>query len=167
MAGRRKLFWATKADACGTQSRCGAACGTPGLVLGSDRKIETDEWVQGLAINILMTDARAPDNECGYRPGGQGGHWSESFMNGDTVGTNIRAISSRGSVVELNNLLQAQASASLGKLVARGVAKKVTVTSNYDGNGMFSVDADIIGVDNRRTKVGVNAQRLANGWVWT
>lgn len=109
-SNRRRLFWATQPDACGTSDICGAGCGIPGLSRSSsggwdcapgcqccppatvdpscpdqigERQqvtISTDQWLRGLVINMLMTDGRMPDTACGYRPGAQGGHWSSSYI---------------------------------------------------------------------------------------
>lgn len=169
--GRRKLFWATQADACGEENSCGGRCGVPGLELtGPDagpRSISTDNWLTGLMLNMLMTDGRRPNTVCGYTPTGQGGHWSESYMeDGAGVGTLVRTIGPSSRVSQIEAELKAYAQQTLEKLVGRGVARSVVVTVTYVASGTFKVDAEIIGIDNTSSRIGVSAQRLENGWIW-
>jgi phage gp46-like protein len=119
-------------------------------------------------INMLMTDGRQADTACGYRPNGQGGHWSESYIDsGDpTVGTLMRTIAPAGRVQALEAQLEAYAKQTLQKLVGRGVARSVDVVVKYVSGGNFSVNASVFGVDNRASRIGLSAQRLENGWVW-
>lgn len=192
---RRRLFWATQPDGCGTVAGCGLDCGSPGLAFddcferddltcvefGEDpttgvvsigkpiqRTIATNDWVRGLAINMLMTDGRRPDRTCGYNPRGQGGHWSESFDRGPApgIGSLMLQTDAATSVNETQNLIVAFAQSTLDRLVARGVAQRVDVTGEYLGNNRFQIIADIIGLGNNSARVGVTGERLSNGWVW-
>ena len=164
--GRRKLFWATQPDAAGEDALCGANCGRPGLTLDGS-SLSTENWIRGLAINMLMTDGREPNTECGYTPGAQGGHWSESYMSVmATVGTLVRTVKPAGRTQELTALVKGYVEATLARLVTRGVASSIEVEVKYQGSGRFLVDAQIIGTSGEVSKVGISGQRLANGWVW-
>src|SRR5262245_52763137 len=81
----RQHFWATQPSACGTYSECGIDCGIPGLVLKSEeggKTFDTTNWVRSLLLNIFNTSARKDPSVCGNIPGTQGGHWSESYIEG-------------------------------------------------------------------------------------
>jgi phage gp46-like protein len=119
-------------------------------------------------INMLMTDGRQADTACGYSPNGQGGHWSESYIDsGDaSVGTLMRTIPPAGRVQALEAQLAAYAKQTLQKLVGRGVARSVDVVVAYISGGNFSVNASVFGIDSRTSKVGLSTQRLENGWLW-
>lgn len=182
ISNRRRRFWATQPDACPdiTATVCASDCGQPGLVLDEMpadpaavdqtpfRTVSTDEWVRGLAINMLMTDGRRPDRICGYPPRGLGGHWSETFDDGATpgIGTLMFDIDPTASVNETTNLISAFAQATLDRLVDRGVAVRVDVEASYLGGNVFQITADIIGLGNNSARVGVTGERLSNGWVW-
>jgi phage gp46-like protein len=128
--------------------------------------ISTDGWLRGLIYNMLMTDGRKEDTPCGYTPGAQGGHWSESFTQGQ-IGTLVRFIPTSGSVREGLNLVVAYAKTTLERLVARGVAVSVDVTGKYLGNGVMSLDIVVAGVGSIGVaRVGVTAQRTASSWIW-
>lgn len=170
--GRRKLFWATQPDACDVEESCGGRCGSPGLTLtGNDpdgqRSISTENWLRGLLVNMLMTDGRRPDTPCGYTPIGQGGHWSESYIEDNAgIGTLIRTVSPAKRTSELEAVLSAYAQQTLSKLIGRGVARSVEVKVTYVSGGTFNVEAAVVGVDNLSSRIGLSAQRLENGWVW-
>jgi len=171
VATRRKLFWATQPDACGSNEICGADCGSPGLsfINSPDGKtISTADWLRGLVINMLMTDGKLNDSECGYRPGSQGGHWSESYIETGpaTVGTLMRSVPATGRINDGVNMIAAMAQSTLQRLIARGVALKVEVTSRYLGNGRMQLNVEIFGRGNESVNVGINAARIINGWVW-
>lgn len=169
--GRRKLFWATKVDACGVAPSCLQDCGWPGFELtgpeDGPRSISTDNWLQGLIINMLMTDGRRLDTACGYNPAGQGGHWSESYVD-DTygIGTLIRTVGPGARVAQVEAQLSAYAQQTLGKLVGRGVARSVAVEVTYKSGGTFDLNASVFGMDNTTSRIGLSGQRLENGWVW-
>lgn len=170
-ATRRKKFWATQPDSCGRNEVCGNECGQPGLLFmasGTSKTISTDAWLRGLIINMLMTDGKSPDTPCGYRPGSQGGHWSESYIsNGPaSVGTLLRRVPPTGSMNESMALIVAFAQETLGRLVSRGVAEVITVAGKYLGQGRMQLDVTVQGRGNENVNVGVIAKRLANGWVW-
>lgn len=183
---QRRRFWATQPSACApgavgdpcseetpTRDTCGFDCGRPGLQLTTDceddcdqgTSVATTDWIRGLAINMLMTDGKRVDSACGYRPGGQGGHWSESFMQGE-VGTLLRTIEPQGRINDLQTLVSAYARATLDRLVTRGVASSIDVETRYLSNGRFQVQATIYGTADGTSTIGLATQRLANGWVW-
>lgn len=173
-ANRRRRFWATQYDAqCETTTKCGTECNLAGLVrLENDSggaTIATTDWVQGLAINMLMTAGRRPDSPCGYAAGSLGGHWSESFDTGAGagIGSLVLSTGASASVNETLNLVTAYARATLERMVARGVALRVNVDGEYLGANRFQITADIIGLDNTSARVGVTGERLEQGWVWS
>lgn len=189
---RRRFFWATQPDACGTNEVCGNDCGSPGLgvvqncnpqscdptqdpncppVDNTTKTFATTEWLRGLIINMLMTDGLLPDTECGYRPGSQGGHWSESYIadafGGPTIiGTLMRTPVATRTVQEAINLIVAYAKDTMSRLVARGVAISVDVTGSYIGGGRMKLDILVRGRTDGEARVGLVGQRLAQGWVW-
>lgn len=194
---RRRLFWTTQPGACGTDTSCGSDCGRPGLSYTEEdtfcygepggcipanvdpacaslysnttRTMINTNWVRGIVINMLMTDGRSADTECGYRPGTQGGHWSSSYIdNGPTdIGTLVRTVSATGTIQENVSLVSAYAQATLERLVARGVAHSVAVVGTYIGRGVMILDVEIFGTREGDVRVGLSAARLENSWVWS
>lgn len=196
----RRVFWSTQIDACPPVEVCDQPCAVPGLRLVPVRDecaadglgcfdstcpndavdeigttIDTSNYVVGLALNILLTDARRDDTECGWLPGRRGGHWSETFIGGSAqtgssarVGSRVRFHSGRGSIQEQVNEIEAYAQDDLAKLVTYGVASKVDVEAKYVGRGSVAVQATIYGSAGEVLgRVGVKGQRAANGWVWS
>lgn len=195
---RRRLFWSTQPDACGSEEVCGAGCGVPGLSYTSQTNstcgsgcqccppatvnlncpdqyvgtrqtgIATNDWLRGLIINMLMTDGRLPDTQCGYTPGSQGGHWSSSYIaSGPTdVGTLMRSVPAFGRVNDQVNMVKSYAQATLERLVERGVAFSVTTEAKYLGNMRMQLDVTVLGRKDGEAKVGITGARLTNGWVW-
>lgn len=195
---RRKLFWATQPSACSDRQVCGYECGAPGLSYTTEAgydcndqcrccppasvdpncpehadavrstSIATNDWLRGLIINMLMTDGRKPDRECGYRPGTQGGHWSSSYIETGPadIGTLMRDLPEVGRINESINLVVAYARATLERLVQRGVALSVEVTGNYLGGGRMQLDIEVTGRTDGVARVGLSGARVSNGWVW-
>lgn len=169
---RRRLFWATQVDGCGSETRCGVDCGEPNLAYttqsGNTRTLKTTDWIKGLVINMLMTDGRRADKPCGYAPGSQGGHWSESFIEGGdpTIGTLMRTVPPTGTTAAATALVAAHAQATLQRLVTRGVAMSVDATATYVGIGKVQLNIAVVGVDGVTSQVGIDGARLTNGWVW-
>ena len=190
-ARQRRLFWATQAS-CGSVPLCQGPsseaakdCGSAGLVvecipdpcdlgchddcppriLGT--KISTGNWVSGLVLNILLTDARFEDSECGSRPGNRGGHWSESFR-GDNrkTGSRIRQIDADCSIGETLQLVEGYVEDDLSSLLVWGVAKSIDVVATYGGSNRVDTTITIIGERDDEIRVGVTGTRLKNGWVW-
>lgn len=169
-----RRFWATKPANCGTYpGGCDgrSECGVPGLQLDTKpggKTINTDDYVAGLALNILGTDASADATACGVRPGARGGYWADAFRSdGYKTGTRLRALPSAGRIQDLVSLAEAYAKSDLQKLVSPyGVASKVTVTAAYVGGNSISVQAEIYGTDGRTSKVNISGSRIKNSWVW-
>ncbi|MGL5736316.1 MAG: phage GP46 family protein [Beijerinckiaceae bacterium] len=130
-------------------------------------KISTENWVAGLALNIILTDARKPDTLCGWYPGTRGGHWSDSFR-GDSLGTgsSIRFLKTDCSVGEMTAAVENALQSDLSKLVVHGVAREVKVTAKYAGKNTVDADVEIIGESGQSVRVGVSAERIKNSWVW-
>ena len=164
--GRRRLFWATQPAACGTVDVCGAECGRPGLSVEGGA-VAFSDYVRGLALNILMTDARKEDVTCGHRPGNRGGHWSDAYRgDGMGVGSRVRDIPPQTSMADAVKLVQAYGQADLAKLVSYGVAQSVDVKAANVGGGIVALTADIIGTTGEAARVGVSAARVENQWAW-
>lgn len=170
-ADRRRIFWTTQPDACGYRiNACGEECASPGL-----SRVERDggvtiantDYVRGLALNILLTQGRLPDSECGVRPGGRGGHWQDVFRgDGLSCGTLMLNVPAKTSIRESLLLIKSYAEAALNKLVATGVATKVDVAVDYLGGAAAFVRATIYGQGTEVTNVGATVARLQNAWVW-
>lgn len=192
---RRRTFWTTQPGACGSEAGCATDCGTPGLQLTSSscgrlrcqccpdnatdpncltpgppagRSFVTTDWLRSLVINILLTNAKLPDSRCGYRPGAQGGHWSESFRtDGQKSGSSIRNLPKSMSIRDSVALVRATLKSDLAKLVKMGVAQSVEVTAEYLGSNLMSATIEIIGPNGIGAKVGLTGDRSANAWAWS
>lgn len=167
---RRRLFWATQPDACGSEERCSLNCGDPGLEFNEDGNgFSTENWIRGLIINMLMTDGRKDDTACGFKPGAQGGHWSSSYIESGPpdIGTLIRDIPPTGRVNDHVLLVVAYARATLERLVSRGVALSVDVSGAYVGDGRINLDIIVNGRRDDETRVGLSGSRMENGWIWS
>lgn len=180
LADRRRKFWSTQPDVCGTEDDCGYTCGNPGLAIfapdpppGEDdvtkipRTIATNDYVRGLILNILLTSARKPDIPCGYRAGAIGGFWGDSYRtDGQYSGTMIRYIPTTGSIRDAVSLIRAYAEKDMKKLITYGVATDVTVEATYAGGATVNLDIRVFGRSGDETRVGITAARMANSWVW-
>lgn len=194
-ADRRRTFWTTQPCATVEPGACGTYCSTEaGLILTSGcaepndldtacpvmdpvcvtipecekpRTIVTTEWVRGLALNMLLTDGRLPDTNCGIRPGSVGGHWSESFMTkGKPVGTQLRRLRSATSVADMKSLVKTYAEATLQKLLDYGVATSISAEVTYRGANVFGLSVEIYGTGGDRAVVALAAQRTDNSITW-
>lgn len=167
--GNRRTFWTLQP--CRTDSdNCGDTCSSWGLSVGENGTIKTTDWLRSLIVSILGTDARKPDNVCGYRPGARAGHWSDSYRNGrypGTVGTSIRDLTSHGRIADAVQELRAYAQHDLQKLITYGVANRVEVNVTYKGANTTYLEIIVYGQgDADGTRVGMNVTRIANAWVW-
>ena len=168
----RRLFWATQPDACGVTQECGNICGTPGLELQHNSTqqatISNQDWLRGLMLNMLLTDGRLPETECGYRPGARGGHWSSSYAENEEIGTLMRTVlpAPGRSIQQDVSLIASFAQATLQRLVQRGIAVRVEVEGTYVGNGNMTLNAVIYGQSEQRTQVGITGSRRNNAWIW-
>lgn len=169
--GRRRIFWSTQPD-CGEVEACpGQSCAVPGLkrdVAAQAATISNAEWVRGLMINILATDARKDDTECGWRPGQRGGHWSEAYIPKGTkrIGSRIRQLPQRCAINEILGLAKAYAVDDLSVLVVWGVASEIEVETRYVGNNSIMLVAKAIARDAQVINVGMTATRTSNAWIW-
>lgn len=169
---RRRRFWVTQPNACAAENDNCDTCARPGLNLicndAGQVTINNDNYVTGLVLNILLTDARKPDNGCGYTPGTRGGFWADSFRtDGLGTGSKLRQISVNKSVRDIVSLAKAYAQDDLNKLVAYGVAKSVKVEADYKGSNRVGLTIIVSGEDGTVTKVGVQGERIKNSWVWS
>lgn len=175
---QRLIFAVTQPDACRQSGPCGTDCGEAGLRLieaddGSGVYLDKSNFVRGLFVNILLTDARREDTNCGWTPGLVGGHWSESFISpsesggiGVRIGSSLRYLrmncSNEEAVSQVTSVLQEAGD----KLRTYGVALDVEVEARYAGGGRVEASVVIIGPAGETTKVGTSAIKLSNGWVW-
>lgn len=179
--GRRKAFWTTTPDCGDAAVLCGKRCAVPAMkyVDANGNNIENDtfntqpttiytgNWITSLVLNIFFTNGRLPLEECGHRPGTRGGHWADSFRtDNQTAGSLIRQIPVGIPVRQATLLVKNYAQEALQKLIINGVATAVTVDAQYQGNGLIGIDIKVTGSSGENARVGVNASRLANGWVW-
>lgn len=168
----QRLFWTTQPDACGTSDGCGinTECGRPGLSLQTTEDSATfasNDWVRSIALNMLLTDARRRDTRCGYVPGTLNGHWSESFAQGQPIGSHVRYVNVSTSVRDAVLLIKAEVRATLQKLVDYGIAIDVEVDTRYNGNGQIGMAITIYGTAVDPTRIGVTATRNDNSWAWS
>jgi phage gp46-like protein len=168
---RRKTFW-TNQKCGGTVDPCGNLCSTVGMqpktgMPSGYASFDTSNWVQSLALNILLTEGAVQDSRCGYRPGNRGGHWSDSYREqAGSSGSHLRSLGVHGTVRDAIRELIAYAQMDLEKLVTYGVASSVTVTAKYLGNNQAELTAEIIGQDGDIHKIGITGTRLKNSWAW-
>lgn len=183
---KRRPFWAAQPDACGATEPddcTPTGCGDPGVPLVDKfdecadpcafpscpprligRTVATNDYVRGLALNILLTDGRKPDALC--RSGSRGGHWTDAFRpKGGASGSSIRQIPVTATLQEQINLIRAYAAKDLNKLVEYGVARSVSVNATYAGRGRLNLSAEIVGPYGDTT-MSIGAARIANEWVW-
>lgn len=170
---RRRCFWATQPD-CSMEYVCGEPCSIPGLKFENDR-IETDNWIQGLVLNILNTNKRQDRSICGVNPTAIGGYWAESFIDGESglyggaergyrVGTSLRYVdTSSMRIREATAHIEAILQTDLQKLVLLGVAQSVEVTVEYAGDQRMVADIEIYGPNGvPYGRVALIGQRDAN-----
>lgn len=167
---RRRTFWTTQPSACGEEPGCVAPCGIPGLVaIDTDdgRTFATNDWVRSLALNMLNTDARRDPKACGYPPGRDGGHWSDSYRaDGLYAGTTVRDLPSFNRILDSVGVVRARLAKDMNKLVLLGVATSVAVAVEYVGKNRIAATIDITGPAGVTGRVDLTAERLENSWVW-
>lgn len=163
----RKLFLPTSAGCSASVNDCGSVCETTDSALNLSGP-NAAKWISRLLMNMLGTDGRKEQTPCGFAPGGQGGHWSESFLQDDTssVGTIVRDIPAVGTIDELTGLLGAYIKETVDRLVDRGIARSVEVETTYVGGLRFNVDVVVYGVSDQRVNVSIATTKLSNGWIW-
>lgn len=128
--------------------------------------ISTDNWVAGLVLNILGTNAQQAKSICGNRPGQKGGYWLDD-ISGAKSGSSIRYIPTTGYTTNQQvQFVQQQAAADLNKLITYGVANTITVVATYLGGNTISLAITVIGVDEQITVVNSTMTKISNAWVW-
>lgn len=192
---RFRKFWSTQINACPSEKaddNCANinTCASPGLVvipqydpcfqeLGWDggslsqctqavvgATVSTDNWVAGLIINILGTNAQHSKSACGNRPGYKGGYWLDD-VSGAKSGSSIRYIPKTGyKVAEQVEYVKQTAMIDMNKLVTYGVAKSVAVKAKYIGDQSIQLIITAVGVDDETTVVNSSVRKIANAWVW-
>jgi phage gp46-like protein len=131
------------------------------------KTFSTKDYAVSLALNMLMTDGILPDTSCGYRPGGRGGHWSDSFREDNlTTGSLLRTLKPGKSIAGDVALIGTYANHDMQKLVSLGVAASVTATAKYAGNGKIELAIEIFGQMGQKTRVGLTGTPIKNAWVW-
>jgi hypothetical protein len=175
--GRRRIFWTTQRDACGSYTMCGQECAIPGLAYvnsdephvspgGPPRTIKNDEWTLGLILNILNTRARS-DLRC-PSPAAVFGHWSESYRDdGLWIGSRLwnAAEKSYVRVADSVKAIQAAVQADMAKLVVLGVADSVNVEAIYRGRNTVEVTVTAIKT-NARHVLNLSGTFVSDTWVW-
>jgi phage gp46-like protein len=179
--GRRRIFWTTRQNACGTYNLCGQTCSIPGLeyedhddpypeqglpASSGYRTIKNDEWLLGLILNILNTRART-DMRC-PSPAAVYGHWSESYRSdGLWIGSRMWNAASK-SYIRVNDgvkAIEAAIRADMGKLVVQGVADSVEVTATYRRHNSVEVMVTATKT-NARHVLNLSGSFVSNNWVW-
>lgn len=128
--------------------------------------LATNDYVRGLIINILGTNAARAASKCGNAPGQRLGYWLDS-ISGDKSGSTIRYVPTESfSTAQSVQFVQIAAQADMQKLIKYGVANQVTVTASYLGAGTINLKIVVEGVDDQTTVVNSTVTKLANAWVW-
>jgi hypothetical protein len=181
--GHRRVFWTTRAQACGSYTLCGVECAIPGLEYeniaepypdpdppGSPgyRTIKTDEWLQSLILNILNTrarnDARCPSPAAIY------GHWSESYRDDDLyIGSNLWNAAERPQpyvrTSDAERAVRAAVQADMGKLIVLGLATSVEVDTKPTSFNAIVVTVTVTTVKGR-SRINLSGSFVSDTWVW-
>ncbi|UPT53297.1 putative structural protein [Synechococcus phage Ssp-JY38] len=129
--------------------------------------IDTSDWLRGIIINMLMTDGKVPNSACGYLPGAQGGHWSESFREDSLpVGTLMRSVTPTGSIREQVQLVAAYAQATVQRLLDLGVVSRIAAAGKYLGGNRMLLEIEYTAPTGITGRVGISTTRLENSWVF-
>jgi len=179
--GRRRIFWTTRANACGSYTMCGIECSLPGLEYenvegehpdqglpgeGPYRTIKNDEWLQGLILNILNTRARS-DARC-PTPAAVYGHWSESYRDdGLYIGSTLWNAAEKP-YVRTSDAVKAIGVAvrtDMGKLIALGIAESVEVEATYKGSNSVEVIVTVT-TTTGRSRINLSGSFVSETWVW-
>jgi phage gp46-like protein len=179
--GRRRSFWTTRVEACGSYVTCGVECAIPGLeyeeshdpVLDQGlpgeigyRTIRTDDWLQGLILNILntraRTDARCPSPAAVY------GHWSESYRDdGLYIGSTLWNAAEKSYVrtADAVKAIAVAVRADMGKLIALGIAESVEVEATYTGSNGVTVVVTV-NTSTGQSRIDLSGSFVSETWVW-
>lgn len=175
-------------DSCGTASLCGHECGLPGLRIRDSNcpicnpvadpscapvpddgfaTISTSDWEIGLALNILMTDARMPSAFCEGTLA-TGGHWSESYIEGGPpfVGSLLRNTTRKSTRPEAEAEIEAYIAAALQRMVHYGVATAVSVDVRMidDASALVGVTISLPGRSAAELRLAAIRKGGAAGW---
>lgn len=140
-------FWATEICGSSYDPCLLTECGTLGLrLLREDNggKLSSDNYLAGVIYNILAVDAQNVTRETSECiNGSRGGYWADTFTRNQS-GTNLRQILRSQSTIEAGResqaaLIASSIKASLEKLKNWGLAKEITVETEYRGNGLFAI----------------------------
>lgn len=147
-----------------------AGCEDAADIASTYRSLRADNWVQGLILNMLGTSGHRPETDCGYRPGGRAGHWSQSFITDGSseVGTLMLSDLTNSSLTIANTvaLIRSNANATLARLITRGVAQSVDVEAEYAGSGRVRLTVVVFGRNGEQTRVGLIGERSSSAWIW-
>jgi hypothetical protein len=177
--GNRRIFWTTRTNACGSYPLCGIDCAIPGLEYenppGPDqglpgepgpRTIKTDDWLQGLILNILNTRART-DAKC-PAPAAVYGHWSESYRDDNLyIGSTLlnAAEKSYRNNAEAERAVGNAVRADVNKLIVLGIATEVSVDTNSPKYGTVEIVILVTTVTGR-SKINLSGSFVSETWVW-
>jgi phage gp46-like protein len=186
--GRRRVFWTTQPQACGSYTLCGAECVIPGLEYekintvyvnprpgekifptpGGEgyKTIKTTGWLTSLVLNILNTRSRS-DLRC-PTPASVYGHWSESYRDdGLYIGSTLwnAAAKSYPRTSDAVKAVQAAVRADMNKLVAMGIAESVEVEAIYLGTGNVGVTVTVYTMTGR-SKINLSGTFVSESWEW-
>jgi phage gp46-like protein len=181
--GHRRIFWTTRAEACGSYTMCGTECAIPGLKydeiagaypgqgLPGDndigyRTINNDEWLQGLILNILNTRART-DARC-PTPAATYGHWSESYRDdGLYIGSTMWNAAEKPYVrtADAVKAIAVAVRTDMGKLIALGIAETVDVEATYKGSNSVAVIVTVT-TSTGRSRINLSGSFVSETWVW-
>ncbi|MEY9493758.1 phage GP46 family protein [Bradyrhizobium elkanii] len=168
--GRRRIFWTTRADACGSYILCGNECSIPGLEYENNevgRTIKNDEWLRSLILNILNTRART-DIRC-PSPAAIYGHWSESYRDdGLYIGSRLWNAAAKNyiRIADAVKAIQAAISADMAKLTVLGVADAVNVEATYRGRNQVEVIITATRTNDRHV-LNLSGSFVSGSWAWT
>ena len=176
--GRRRAFWATQINACGSLNICGTECAVPGLQYedkgpavepeGPPRTIKTEGWLQSLILNILNTKART-DMPC-PSPAGTLGHWSESYRDdGLYIGSTLWNAAAKKYIRTADGVkaIAVAIRADMGKLIALGIAKSIEVEATYKGSNSVAVEV-VVHTSAGVSRIGLMGSFVSESesWVW-
>ena len=175
--GQRRVFWTTRAQACGSYLLCGVDCAIPGLEYedstepevnpgGVGRTIKTNDWLHGLILNILNTRART-DVRC-PTPAATYGHWSESYRSdGLYIGSTLWNAAEKSYVrtADAVKMIGAAVRADMGKLIALGIADTVDVEATYRGSNSVEVVVTVT-TTTGRSRINLAGSFVSETWVW-
>jgi phage gp46-like protein len=124
----------------------------------------TNDFVRGLALNILLTDAPPlPTGGCSATPGKRGGYWADDYRTDRLyTGSRLRQLTTAGTTAALATLIGQTATQDLGKLISYGIASSIVATATYLGGGSYKLQVEIDG-----QSFSVNGSKVANDWFWS